>query len=109
MTRKIATIDAPKLPGEWEERQYEPTRKSHELRLPRQQERFVHPDPPGKRDDGKLWFDGPGKSKTVSEQAERKEAERIYVKKYYDPDRLKPRDFRKGDRWLPWHFGGETK
>jgi hypothetical protein len=101
-------MQAATLPGEWKEEQYERSRKVRSLKLPETQERFVHPDGPGKPVNGKLWFEGDGKQKLVTEQEERKEAERIYRKKHFDPNRLGPRDFRKGDKWLPFHFKPET-
>lgn len=80
------------------EQAYE-AKPSRPLRLPPEQPRFVHPEPPGKRPDGKLWFDGPLKRK--SDAVDEHSVKRALTS--YG-DELKPRDYRQGDRWLPWHF-----
>ena len=75
---------------------------SSPLQLPEPQPRYVQPEPPGKREDGKLWFEGALKRSTISE-------DHLVAKRGLTSygDELKPRDFRKGDRWLSWHFDAQ--
>jgi hypothetical protein len=101
---------AAQLPGDWAAQQHEPSYEANKnesaLKLPPPQPRFVHPPGPGKRTDGKLWFEGPSRRGIAGDKVDmmKYSTERIRL----DENDLKPRDFRKGDRWLPWHFGSET-
>jgi hypothetical protein len=90
------------LPGEWTTRQYEPPRASSVLQLPEPQPKFIHPPGPGKRPDGRLWFDGETRKAIATDKVElaRMAKERLPL----DGSELPMRDFRQGDRWLPWHF-----
>ena len=93
------------LPGEWSDSQYEQAEAPAVLWLPEPQERFVHPEPPGKRTDGKLWFEGPTRRSIAGDKVTL--AQMSTKRLALDGTELKMRDFRKGDRWLPWHFKDE--
>jgi hypothetical protein len=100
---------AAQLPGDWADQKYEPSyganKNESTLALPSPQKRFIHPEGPGKRTDGKLWFEGPSRRNIAGDKVDmmKYSTERLKL----GPDDLKPRDYRKGDRWLPWHFGRE--
>jgi hypothetical protein len=68
------------------------------LWLPEPQERVVLGPMPGRREDGQFWFDGPRKTRKVAE-----DRETFYRGITLGPDDPKPRDVRRGDKWLPWH------
>ena len=73
--------------------------------LPEPQERWVQPPLPGKRDDGKLWFEG-------EPRHEIRENPENHRRQLIDPEERhllpRPRDVRRGDKWLPWHFGQDS-
>lgn len=75
------------------------------LQLPEAQEPHFPLAGPGKPENGRLWFDGGEKVRAASEGEEKDLAEKVYYKKRKPTDhlRLRPRDVRRGDRWLPWH------
>ncbi len=72
--------------------------------LPSPQERVRHNAMPGRREDGKLWFEGPGKAKHSGEGPVHSHYDRPYRSTSGKPV---TRDVRRGDRWLPWHFDPE--
>ena len=78
---------------------------SSPLRLPEPQERYVQPDPPGKRPDGKLWFDGPTRRSIAGDKVNLAQMSTRRLR--LDGTELPMRDFRKGDRWLSFHFDAE--
>ncbi len=90
------------LPGDWTNRQYQPTKASGSLWLPELQAKFVHPPGPGKREDGKLWFDGETRRAIAGDKVNLAKYSMQRLK--LDGTELTMRDYRKGDRWLPWHF-----
>lgn len=94
------------LPGNWTGRQYEPAKVSGELQLPPTQAKFIHPLAPGKRSDGKLWFDGETRRAIAGDKANLAKYSMQRLK--LDGTELPMRDFRKGDKWLPWHFKKES-
>ena len=67
--------------------------------------------PPYRLPDGSLWFEGPSKgmSGKSAPEASDEQIEATYFARQRIRDLPKmssgPRDFRRGDRWLPWHFG----
>ncbi len=91
----------PTLPGDWESEQYERTESSHQLELPKPQKRFKHPAGPGKRADGKLWFEGDTRRAIAPDKVDMMKYSVARLK--LDGTELPMRDFRRGDRWLPWH------
>ena len=79
---------------------------------PDPQPRFAHPPAPGKREDGKPWYDGPTKSAHKAEKAELAQIatdEMAQEKIKFTGEKIKPRDFRRGDCWLTWHFKPQTE
>lgn len=74
------------------------------LWLPETQYPHFPMDGPGKREDGKLWFEGPSKlHKAPSAESEEHVDHKAAVRARPHADCLRPRDYRRGDRWLPWH------
>jgi hypothetical protein len=71
------------------------------LWLPDPQPRAVLPPLPGKRTDGALWFEGSTRRAIAEDKVDmhRYASQRLCVPE----DRLKQRDVRQGDKWLPWH------
>ena len=95
------------MSGDWTVRQYPVSPAARELWLPEPQPRFVHPPGPGKRADGKLWFDGPSRAALTADKAELAQVatdEMAEKKIKFTGEKVRPRDVRRGDRWLPWHF-----
>jgi hypothetical protein len=71
------------------------------LWLPEPQERVVLGPMPGKREDGQFWF-GAATRRDIAEDKVNMHAyatERLSVPE----ERLKQRDVRHGEKWLPWH------
>lgn len=91
-----------RLPGDWEEQQYERAKVGCELVLPPEQVKFVHPLGPGKREDGQLWFEGASRRSIAGDKVSL--AKFSMQRLQLDGTELPMRDFRKGDKWLPWHF-----
>ncbi len=71
--------------------------RSETLWLPDPQPRAILGPMPGKREDGILWFEGPRKTRPQADEVQ------PYHRISLPPGSPKPRDFRRGDKWLPWH------
>lgn len=95
--RQAPTLLAPEPVATQRPRRIDPAWKPW---YPEPQERWVQPPLPGKRDDGTLWFEGSPKIKPVSIETPKTDQRWKSL-----PDMSPgPRDYRKGDRWLDFHF-----
>jgi hypothetical protein len=77
--------------------------------LPEPQERWQPPPLRGRREGDRLWFEGDTRKRKAqdTEEAERL-GRRVALRLPPNPDAKFPRDVRRGDKCLPWHFEDST-